>query len=199
MKRGRMLVISGPSGSGKSTLVKRLLEDPRVVFSISCTTRAPRAGEVDGRDYQFLTRDEFRARVERNAFIEWAEVYGNLYGTPREPIERALAAGKVCLLEIDVQGALKLKSLGVDALYIFISPPDLETLRLRLVGRGTDKPESVERRMSKARDEMTEASRYDHIVINRDIDRALAEVQRLAGLAAGIPPGMHSGEEVPRT
>ncbi|TAJ16419.1 MAG: guanylate kinase [Planctomycetota bacterium] len=185
MTRGRMLVISGPSGSGKSTLVKRLLEDPRVVFSISCTTRAPRDGEVDGRDYQFLSRDEFRARVERNAFIEWAEVYGNLYGTPREPIERALAAGKVYLLEIDVQGALKLKSLGVDALYIFISPPDLETLRARLVGRGTDKPESIERRMSKARDEMTEASRYDHIVINRDIDLALAEVRRLVGLPGG--------------
>lgn len=185
MKRGRMLVISGPSGSGKSTLVKRLLEDPRVVFSISCTTRAARDGEVDGRDYHFLTREEFRARVERNAFVEWAEVYGNLYGTPREPIERALAAGKVYLLEIDVQGALKLKSLGVEATYIFISPPDLETLRARLVGRGTDKPESVERRMSKARDEMNEAPRYDHIVINRDLEKALAEVKHLAGLASG--------------
>lgn len=189
MKRGRMLVISGPSGSGKSTLVKRLLEDPRVVFSISCTTRPPRAGEVDGRDYHFLARDEFRARVERNAFLEWAEVYGNLYGTPREPIERALAAGNVYLLEIDVQGALKLKSLGVDATYIFISPPDLETLRARLVGRGTDKPESVERRMSKARDEMNEASRYDHIVINRDIERALAEVKQLAGLSPAPAEG----------
>lgn len=185
MKRGRMLVVSGPSGSGKSTLVKRLLEDPRVVFSISCTTRPPRDGEVDGRDYHFLTRDEFRARVDRNAFLEWAEVYGNLYGTPREPIERALSAGNVYLLEIDVQGALKLKSLGVDATYIFISPPDLETLRARLVGRGTDRPEAVERRMSKARDEMNEATRYDHIVINRDLDRALEEVRRLAGLSNG--------------
>jgi guanylate kinase len=183
MKRGQMLVISGPSGSGKSTLVKRLLQDTRVVFSISCTTRAPRPGEIDGRDYHFLTLEDFRARVERNAFIEWAEVYGNLYGTPREPIERALAEGKVYLLEIDVQGALKLKSLGVEATYVFISPPDLATLRARLEGRGTDKPEAVERRMSKARDEMNEAPRYDHIVINRDLEAALAEVKRLAGLS----------------
>ncbi|MBM3977801.1 MAG: guanylate kinase [Planctomycetes bacterium] len=183
MKRGRMLVISGPSGSGKSTLVKRLLQDTRVVFSISCTTRPPRPGELDGRDYHFLTLEDFRARVERNAFIEWAEVYGNLYGTPREPIERALAEGKVYLLEIDVQGALKLKSLGVEATYVFISPPDLATLRARLEGRGTDKPEAVERRMSKARDEMNEAPRYDHIVINRDLEAALAEVRRLAGLS----------------
>jgi len=176
-------VISGPSGSGKSTLVKRLLQDTRVVFSISCTTRPPRPGELDGRDYHFLTLEDFRARVERNAFIEWAEVYGNLYGTPREPIERALAEGKVYLLEIDVQGALKLKSLGVEATYVFISPPDLATLRARLEGRGTDKPEAVERRMSKARDEMNEAPRYDHIVINRDLEAALAEVRRLAGLS----------------
>jgi guanylate kinase len=183
-----MLVISGPSGSGKSTIVKRLLEDPRVVFSVSCTTRAPRAGEVDGRDYQFLSRDEFRSRVERNAFIEWAEVYGNLYGTPREPMENALAAGRVYLLEIDVQGALKLMSLGIEATYIFISPPDLATLQARLVGRGTDKPESIERRMAKARDEMNEAPRYNHVIVNRDLELALLEVRQRVGLT-GMPEG----------
>jgi guanylate kinase len=177
-----MLVVSGPSGSGKSTICQRLMADPRVEFSVSATTRAPRAGECDGREYHFLDKARFRAAIERGAFIEWAEVHGNLYGTPREPMERALAAGKVFLLEIDVQGGAQLKTLGLPGIYVFIAPPDLDSLRMRLEQRGTDTPEVIERRMAKAQEEMRARERYDHVVVNRDLDATVAEVRRLAGL-----------------
>ena len=189
--RGRLLVVSGPSGAGKSTIVKRLLGDPRVRFSVSATTRAPRPGEVDGRDYRFVSRERFRELVEQGAFIEWAEVHGNLYGTLKGPLEQALAAGLVYVLEIDVQGANKLQSLGVEATYVFIAPPDEATLRARLAGRRTEAPEVVERRLTRAREELREQSRYDHVVVNRELEPALAEVRRLAGLdggGAGAPP-----------
>jgi guanylate kinase len=182
--RGTMLVVSGPSGSGKSTICKRLLADPRVEFSVSATTRAPRAGEVDGRDYHFLDKAHFRAEIERGAFIEWAEVHGNLYGTPRLPMEEALGAGRVFLLEIDVQGGAQLKALGLPGVYIFIAPPDLTSLRERLEHRGTDTPEVIERRMTRAQEEMRARERYDHVVVNVDLEGAVAEVRRLAGLSA---------------
>jgi len=180
--RGTMLVVSGPSGSGKSTICKRLLSDPRVEFSVSATTRAPRAGEVDGRDYHFMDKARFRAEIERGAFIEWAEVHGNLYGTPRAPMERALAAGRVFLLEIDVQGGTQLKALGLPGVYVFVAPPDLASLRGRLERRGTDSTEVIERRMAKAQEEMRARERYDHVVVNVDLERTVAEVRRLAGL-----------------
>lgn len=183
-----MLVISGPSGSGKSTICKRLLEDPRVHFSVSATTRAPRKGEVDGRDYRFLDPETFRRLIREGAFIEHAEVHGNMYGTLRAPMEEALARGEVFLLEIDVQGALQLRALEEPGLYVFIAPPDMEILRRRLVGRGTDAPEVVERRLKKAEDEMREAVKYDHVVVNDDLERALGEVRRLAGLDARARP-----------
>jgi guanylate kinase len=179
---GTMLVVSGPSGSGKSTICKRLMADPRVEFSVSATTRAPRTGEVDGRDYRFLDKTRFRKEIERGAFIEWAEVHGNLYGTPREPMERALAAGKVFLVEIDVQGGAQLKALGLPGIYVFIEPPDVGSLRTRLELRGTDTPEVIERRMAKALEEMRAKERYDHVVVNADLERAVAEVRALAGL-----------------
>jgi len=179
-----MLVVSGPSGCGKSTICGRLLEDPRVEFSVSTTTRAARPGEVDGRDYHFVDKPRFRAEIERGAFIEWAEVHGNLYGTPRAPMERALAAGKVFLLEVDVQGGAQLKTLGLPGVYVFIAPPDMDVLRRRLERRGTDSPEVIERRMAKAHEEMRASERYDHVIVNDDLERALAEVRRVAGLAA---------------
>lgn len=182
VERGRMLVVSGPSGSGKSTICKRLLEDARVEFSISATTRAPRSGEVDGRDYHFVDKARFRAMIERGEFIEWAEVHGNLYGTPRAPMERALADGRLFLLEIDVQGGAQLKALGLPGVYVFIAPPDLDSLRARLVRRGTDTPEVVERRMAKAAEEMRAKERYDHVVVNRELESAVAEVRALVGL-----------------
>ena len=152
-ERGRMVVISGPSGSGKSTICKRLLQDPRVVFSVSATTRKLRPGEVDGRDYHFLSVEEFRQRIARGEFIEHAEVYGNLYGTLREPLAQAIDSGRLYLLEIDVQGALQLKALGEPGQYIFIAPPDFEELRRRLKQRNTETPEALERRLHKAEDE----------------------------------------------
>jgi guanylate kinase len=180
--RGRMLLISGPSGSGKSTLCKRLLEDPRVVFSVSATTRAPRPGERNGVEYHFLSKEEFRHKISEGAFLEHAEVYGNMYGTLRAPMEAALAAGNVYLVEIDVQGALQLKALDVPGIYVFIAPPSLELLRKRLAGRGTESPEVLERRLQKAEDEYRERVKYDHVVVNDDVDRAVLEIRRLASL-----------------
>jgi len=188
---GRMLVISGPSGAGKSTICKKLLEDARVLFSVSATTRKPRPGEVDGRDYKFLQREDFRRMIEEGAFLEHAEVYGNLYGTLRAPMRDALEQGKVYLLEIDVQGANQLRALGEPGLYVFIAPPDFEELRKRLVGRGTEAPEVLERRLHKAEDEWRERVNYNHIVVNDELSRAVAEIRRIVGLDA--PTGIERG------
>jgi guanylate kinase len=177
-----MVVMSGPSGAGKSTLCKLLLADPRVQFSVSATTRAPRAGEIDGRDYHFITPEQFRQLIREGAFIEHAEVHGNLYGTLRKPMEQALERGEIYLLEIDVQGANQLKALGEPGLYVFVAPPDFETLRKRLVGRGTDKPEVIERRLKKAEDEYRERVKYDHVVVNDDLERSLRQIRSLVGL-----------------
>ena len=181
---GKMVVISGPSGAGKSTVCRALREDPRVLFSVSATTRAMREGEVDGRDYLFLTRQEFRRRIQEGDFIEYADVHGNLYGTLREPMEEALLAGRVFLLEIDVQGALQIKGQEIPGVFLFIAPPDFEELRRRLVGRGTEAAEVVERRLRKAEDEFRERVKYDHVVINDDLARCVAEVRSLIGLEA---------------
>jgi len=175
-------VISGPSGSGKSTICKRLLQDKRVVFSVSATTRAKRPGEVDGRDYHFLTKEEFKRRVERGEFLEHAEVYGNMYGTLRAPMEGVLAEGKIYLLEIDVQGANQLRALGEPGTYVFIAPPDFEELRRRLSSRGTESTEMLERRLHKAEDEWRERVKYDHVVVNDDLERAVGEIKKLIGL-----------------
>lgn len=193
-KRGTLLVVSGPSGSGKSTLCRRLLSDPRVEFSVSATTRAPRAGEVDGRDYHFMDKARFRAEIERGAFIEWAEVHGNLYGTPREPMERALDAGRTFLVEIDVQGGAQLKTLGLQGVYVFVAAPDLGALRTRLESRGTDAPDVVERRMARAQEEMRALDRYDHVIVNEDLESAFAELQRVAGLATAADVARPRGE-----
>lgn len=182
-----MVVISGPSGAGKSTICKELLRDPRVQFSVSATTRKQRPGEVHGREYHFLSVDEFRAKMARGEFIEHAEVFGNLYGTLRAPMEQALAEGRVSLLEIDVQGALQLKTLGEPGLYLFIAPPDFEALRQRLKGRGTETPEVLERRLHKAEDEWRERVKYDHVVVNDDLARAVREVRGLMGLEPAEP------------
>ncbi len=188
---GKMLVISGPSGAGKSTICKKLLEDPRVVFGVSATTRKARPGEVNAREYHFLSREEFRAQVEQGEFIEHAEVHGNMYGTLRGPMRDALVAGKIYLLEIDVQGANQLRALGEPGIYVFIAPPDFEELRKRLVARATESPEVLERRLHKAEDEWRERVSYDHIVVNDDLARAVAEVRRLVGL--DTPAGSRRG------
>ncbi len=183
-RKGKMVVISGPSGSGKSTICKKLLEDPRIVFSVSATTRKMRPGEVDGRDYHFIAPDEFKRRVKNGEFIEHAEVFGNMYGTLRAPMDKALGEGKISLLEIDVQGALQLKALGEPGVYVFIAPPDFEELRRRLKNRGTESPEVLERRLHKAEDEFRERVKYDYVVVNDDLERAVREVRQKIGLEA---------------
>ena len=182
---GRMVLISGPSGCGKSTIIQRLVSDERVEFSVSATTRPMRSGEAEGVDYHFLSTEEFRAKVEDGAFIEYAEVYGNLYGTLRAPMEAAIEAGRVFLVEIDVQGALQLRALEEPGVYVFIAPPSFDELKRRLEGRGTESPEVLERRLKKAEDEYRERVKYDHVVINDDLDRAVEEVRALAGLMEG--------------
>ncbi len=179
--KGKMVVISGPSGAGKSTVCRRVLEDPEVEFSISATTRARRDGEVDGRDYYFLSADEFRQKVEAGAFIEHAHVHGNMYGTLRAPMDAALKAGRIYLLEIDVQGALQMKGIDIPGLYLFIAPPNFEELRKRLIGRNTETPEVLERRLQKAEDEYRERVRYDHVIVNDNLEDCIAEVRRLIG------------------
>jgi guanylate kinase len=184
-REGRMLVISGPSGCGKSTICQRLLEDPGVCFSISATTRPMRPGEVDGRDYVFVDKERFRQLNENGEFIEWAEVHDNLYGTLREPLEQALRDGLVYLVEIDVQGGAQLKALELPGVYVFIAPPTLEVLEKRLIGRGTDAPDVIERRLRKAREELLAQDKYDHVVVNDDLERAVDEVRRLVSLGDG--------------
>lgn len=177
-----MVVISGPSGAGKSTVCRRILEDPRVQFSVSATTRPIRAGEVDGRDYHFLDKEAFREKVAAGEFIEYASVHGNMYGTLRAPMQAVLEEGLHVLLEIDVQGALQIKDQEIPGLYIFIAPPSAEELRRRLVGRGTESAEVVERRLAKAEDEYRERVKYDHVIVNDELDRCIAEVRALIGL-----------------
>lgn len=185
--QGRMVIVSGPSGSGKSSIVRRLVRDPRVVFSVSATTRPPRAGEVDGRDYVFLTPQEFARRRRRGEFLEQAEVHGNMYGTLASQMEDALALGRIFLLEIDVQGANQIKAQRIPCLSIFVVAPSPEELRRRLIGRGTDSPEVIERRLKKAEDELREGGKYDHVVVNDDLERALSEVRALMGLEERAP------------
>lgn len=181
-RAGRVLLVSGPSGSGKSTLCKRLLLDPRVEFSVSATTRPMRPGEQDGREYHFVSKERFRELIEQGAFIEHAEVHGNLYGTLKEPMQRALEGGKVYLVEIDVQGALQLRQLGIEGVYVFIDVPSMEVLGQRLVARGTDTADVIARRLAKAEWERSERVKYDHVIVNDDLERSYAELLRVAGL-----------------
>jgi guanylate kinase len=181
-----LFVLSGPSGVGKGTVSKRLQSTvPDLWLSVSWTTRPPRPGEVDGVDYRFVTKEEFEAERDAGGFYEWFEVFGDLKGTPRRPVEERLAAGWDVLLEIDVQGALKVKGLEGQAVLIFLMPPSLADLRARLQGRGTETDTQVARRLSEADREIARADEFDHVVVNDDLERVVAEV---AGILAGSPP-----------
>lgn len=173
----KLFVISGPSGAGKGTLVARVRsERADLGLTVSATTREPRAGEVDGVNYYFLTDDEFTARVEAGDFIEWAQVHDHRYGTLASEVDRNLATGQSLILEIDVQGALAVKKRFPEAVLIFIEPPSLEVLRERLIGRGSETPESLALRLHTAEGEMQLRDHYDEIVVNDDLDRATDEL-----------------------
>ncbi|MDO4733184.1 MAG: guanylate kinase [Bacillota bacterium] len=171
---GLLLVVSGPSGVGKGTVCKALLDrDDTNVFSVSATTRSPRPADVDGQSYYFMTKEEFFSRLDKGDFLEWAEVYGNYYGTLRPEVERLQKAGKNVVLEIDTQGAMQIKKMYPESVLVFILPPSLEELRARIVGRGTETPEVLELRLSKAEAEIALSSQYDLVLINDDVERTV--------------------------
>ena len=178
--RGLLIVVSGASGTGKGTVCKRILDDlPEVAYSISATTRKPRPGEVDGKEYYFLSVDEFKAWIAEEKFLEYAEVYGNFYGTPLNKIEERLNRGEDILLEIDVQGALEVKRKCPDGVYIFLLPPSLEELKSRIEGRGTETPESLARRLKNAVAEIKIGLEYDYAVVNDTIDNAVEQIKAI--------------------
>ena len=180
MKKGLLIVISGASGTGKGTVCKELLARERgVAFSVSATSRAPREGEQDGREYYFRTRAEFEAMIAEGAFLEYADVYGNYYGTPLAPIEARRSAGEDILLEIDTQGALNVMERCPDGTFIFLLPPSLEELRRRITGRGTESEESLARRLAAARDEIRLGRRYRYAVLNDTVGDATARIQTI--------------------
>ena len=174
---GNLLIVSAPSGAGKTTLVKALLaRDPQVVYSVSCTTRAPRAGERDGIDYLFVDDAEFRRRIAAGEFLEHAEVHGHRYGTLRSWIEAQLRADHDVVLDIDTQGAAQVRALMPEAVSIFILPPSLAELESRLRARGTDADAVIERRLAAARAEIAHAGEYDYVIVNNDLDAAIADL-----------------------
>ncbi len=174
---GSIFMVVAPSGAGKSTLVNALLaRDPGIELSISFTTRAPRPGETDGREYHFTTADDFIARRGRGEFLEWAEVHGHYYGTSRPWIEQRLGAGRDVLLEIDWQGARQVRNALPQAIGIFILPPSIEALEARLHKRGQDSPQVIARRLLAAGAEISHAAEFDYVVINEDFDHALGEL-----------------------
>ena len=174
-----LLIISSPSGAGKTTLTHRLLQDfPGFRFSVSHTTRAPRANEVDGQDYHFTDEASFRRLIDEDEFAEWAEVHGNLYGTSIRELERARNEGRSGLLfDVDYQGARQIKAKFPDAIGVFILPPSLPELRRRLEGRASDSPETIQRRFDKARDEIGHYAFFDYLVVNDNLQQALAELR----------------------
>jgi len=180
MRKGLLIVISGASGTGKGTVCKKLLADlPKVAYSISATTRIPRPGEVDGREYYFLSVEEFKTWIAEEKFLEYANVYGNFYGTPLNKIEERLNRGEDILLEIDVQGALNVKKKCPDGIYIFLLPPSLDELKRRIEGRGTENPESLARRLKNAVAEIKIGLQYDYVVVNDTIDNAAAQIKSI--------------------
>lgn len=174
---GFLMVLTGPSGAGKGTLVEKLLEArPDCIFAVSSTTRPKRKGETDGSEYRFVDRAEFEKHVQQGYFLEWAEVHGNLYGTPAEEVAQLERMGRVVLLDIDVQGGESVRRVRPDAVSVFVYPPSLESLRQRLARRGTDGPEVVAERLANAPGEMAQWRHYDYLLINDNLDQAVAQL-----------------------
>ncbi|TGL61232.1 guanylate kinase [Leptospira ognonensis] len=175
-----LYIISSVAGGGKSTIIERILKDhPDFYFSISCTTREPRPGDVPGKNYHFLSIEEFKKRIEDDGFYEWAEVHGNFYGTPKGPIMEAIANQKVVLLDLDVQGARTVKKKRPDSVTIFIEPPSQEVWIERLIKRGTDPKKSIEKRIENGLKELEEAPNFDYIVVNDQLEKAILDVKAI--------------------
>lgn len=192
----RVVVITGPSGVGKGTLIRQLRDRiPELELSVSATTRAPRPGEEHGRDYWFLTRDEFERRIAEGGFVEHAEYSGNRYGTLRQDLDLRVSAGRPVLLEIEVQGARQVAETMPEALRIFIAPPSAEALRTRLVGRGTDDSEQIDRRLQVAEDELAAQPEFPVVVVNDRLDDAIEELTAVVrdGIDAARPADVPAG------
>jgi guanylate kinase len=184
----KVFVITGPSGVGKGTLISRLLERvPDLELSVSATTRQPREGEEDGRDYHFLTREEFDRRVEAEDFLEFATYSGNRYGTLRSEVRRRLDAGRSVVLEIEVQGARQVRAAMRESVQVFIAPPDPAVLRERLLSRGTDSAEAIDSRLEVAEQELAAQDEFAHRIVNDDLDRAAAELEGIVRAELDLP------------
>ncbi len=180
--KGKLVIISGPSGSGKTTICRELIKNPGVKLSVSVTTRPPRPTEEEGRDYHFVSEQEFEKEIKEERFVEHALYKGTLYGTPVEPLKKALEEGLVYLLEIDVQGALQVMKKYPDAVSIFILPPDEEVLKRRLTGRNTDEERDITKRLAIAKEELRFSSCYKYHVVNDRVERVLGEICNILGL-----------------
>ena len=178
--KGLLIVISGPSGAGKGTICKSFMErNKEVVLSVSATTRSPRKGEVDGVNYHFMTKEQFKEKMEADDFLEYAEVYDNFYGTPKSNVEELLESGKDVILEIDIQGALKVKENAEEGIFIFILPPSMEELKQRIIKRGSETEESLMKRFKSAYKEINFVSKYNYAVVNDEVETAVEKLESI--------------------
>jgi len=185
---GGLVVVSGPSGVGKSTVNREVIKQTGAIFSVSVTTREPRDGEVDGKDYHFVDRAEFEQMIHRGEMLEWAEVFGNLYGSPIAPVQKAIELGKIVLLEIDIQGGLQVHEKMPEATFVLITPPSEQELERRLRGRGTEDEKSFARRFGKAKEELKtaiESGVYTNVVVNEDLGTAIQQVVKVVKIVTG--------------
>lgn len=179
MNKGMLIVVSGPSGCGKGTVLAEILKSDRIFYSVSATTRSPRPGETDGMNYYFLTKDKFEKLIDEDGMLEYAQYCGNYYGTPKKPVEDMLEQGKHVILEIEVQGAMKIMEKRPEAVFVFILPPSLKELERRLKKRGTEAEDVVKKRLNEAAGEIRQAYKYNYAVINGELEKAVDDLKAI--------------------